>query len=577
LLHCDFRTTTAKQPDMLTAKRAHAYSATDKGSRRTHTWNERVRIDLRNLRGRATKHGFASAAARLLDTIHSDEVASRIRLISLDQPFENDPYAAYAHAILICGSGRPADAIEWFAKAWSALTERDAELVARIAYEIAYIELARSNRLAAIAAAEIGRSKCAAVADDMTDLQLLAALLEDHAGNREMAIHLYRNALTRTRAFTPISTVRACANLAVALEHVDPTDSLALCELAIALLRSDGLDPKALPGIQNIHGYVLLVQERVKEARAMLRSASAAARSAGNTLIELFAEFNDAIGLELIGEVQTASSRLLAISDRALARGYHEIASWCVVRRAWLFIKLGVTAAAESVMAADLKRVPTALTNAFTMTCALIALTKGDLVEARRGFASVGHAYELSGDALNLYVALLWLSLADLRSGHASAASRSLARAQRLGQLRGFRSSPNWWSDDVERLRDGYGLFESLDSASEVVISSDSGEITIDGHALGSHNWRAGKTGPFVLRRMLAKLASSYPTLMSRDEIADALWPDSDGDSAVRNLYHAVGNLRDVLTHVPGVRLERDERSYRLRLQSNASIASHPH
>ena len=77
-----------------------------------------------------------------------------------------------------------------------------------------------------------------------------------------------------------------------------------------------------------------------------------------------------------------------------------------------------------------------------------------------------------------------------------------------------------------------------------------------------------------MLRRLFALLAEAHPQLISRDELTDALWPESEGDKAVRNLYAATKDLRRVLAGSPGLRLVAREGGYVLETDSNVRFVS---
>ncbi len=59
-------------------------------------------------------------------------------------------------------------------------------------------------------------------------------------------------------------------------------------------------------------------------------------------------------------------------------------------------------------------------------------------------------------------------------------------------------------------------------------------------------------------------------TSLHGDEIADLLWPESEGDKVARNHYAATDDLRRLLAEVPGVRVMSNEQRYALVLSENA-------
>lgn len=64
------------------------------------------------------------------------------------------------------------------------------------------------------------------------------------------------------------------------------------------------------------------------------------------------------------------------------------------------------------------------------------------------------------------------------------------------------------------------------------------------------------------VRRLFQLLAAAHPVGVHRDELADLLWPASDG--ARQNLFAALNDLRRLLEAVPGLSIETDEGRYRL-------------
>ena len=76
-----------------------------------------------------------------------------------------------------------------------------------------------------------------------------------------------------------------------------------------------------------------------------------------------------------------------------------------------------------------------------------------------------------------------------------------------------------------------------------------------------------------MLRRFFARLATAYPSAVTRDELAEYLWPDSDGDRAIRNLYSATVDLRRLLAALPGVAVTAGDGGYALRCEGNVEFA----
>ncbi len=102
--------------------------------------------------------------------------------------------------------------------------------------------------------------------------------------------------------------------------------------------------------------------------------------------------------------------------------------------------------------------------------------------------------------------------------------------------------------------------------AADTVVIDATGCVSLGGYPLGQRHWRIGRTGTRKLRQYLALLVVRYPTPVTRDELADRLWPESDGDRAIRNLYAATSDLRRFLHVIPDAYLCVEEGGYRLDL-----------
>jgi DNA-binding SARP family transcriptional activator len=100
-------------------------------------------------------------------------------------------------------------------------------------------------------------------------------------------------------------------------------------------------------------------------------------------------------------------------------------------------------------------------------------------------------------------------------------------------------------------------------------------EIRVDGVPLPAEVWQR-RSGARVLRRLLALLVAAHPRGASRDQLTDELWPDSEGDKAVRNLYAATKDLRRVLAAAPGLRVVARAGGYALQAEPNVGIGAQP-
>jgi DNA-binding response OmpR family regulator len=141
--------------------------------------------------------------------------------------------------------------------------------------------------------------------------------------------------------------------------------------------------------------------------------------------------------------------------------------------------------------------------------------------------------------------------------------------------------SPSWWAREVleaARVDGGEHCADDLlattvgilDLRQETVeVSGD--QIRVGGSALPADAWQR-RSGARVLRRLFALLVAAHPRVLSRDQVTDELWPDSEGDRAVRNLYAATKDLRRVLAIAPGLRLVAREGGYALETDANVRL-----
>ncbi len=111
----------------------------------------------------------------------------------------------------------------------------------------------------------------------------------------------------------------------------------------------------------------------------------------------------------------------------------------------------------------------------------------------------------------------------------------------------------------------------SVARAPRVQLRRD-GSVVVDGVARPQDIWREGRTGSGVLRRYFQLLLERRERGWQRDELADALWPESEGDRAIRNLHAATYDLRGVLAEIPGARMSVADGTYELRLAASVSI-----
>jgi len=155
-----------------------------------------------------------------------------------------------------------------------------------------------------------------------------------------------------------------------------------------------------------------------------------------------------------------------------------------------------------------------------------------------------------------------------------------------IGLRRGYVLSPNWWAPETvaaasrlaarEHLEYAAGLHRPPDAparASDTRVRIDrDATVTIGTEVLAPERWRVGRSGSGVLRRLFGALMAAHPAGLHRDELADLLWPESEGDKAVRNLYAATDDLRRLLAELPGVRLASAQGRYSLVLGDNVGL-----
>src|SRR5205085_12056117 len=88
-------------------------------------------------------------------------------------------------------------------------------------------------------------------------------------------------------------------------------------------------------------------------------------------------------------------------------------------------------------------------------------------------------------------------------------------------------------------------------------------DSSVAGKPIPDEAWQR-RSGARVRKRLFALLVEAHPHGIPRDELADTLWPESEGDKAVRNLYAVTKDLRRVLASARGVRLVARGGTYRL-------------
>lgn len=155
-----------------------------------------------------------------------------------------------------------------------------------------------------------------------------------------------------------------------------------------------------------------------------------------------------------------------------------------------------------------------------------------------------------------------------------------------MGRAHGFRVATNFWGAELAATARAYATEENADFASGLIALQEGGKakpkravairqdgtITIAGRAMSDDVWRQGGTGRRQLRLLFDTLRAAYPSAIDRDRLVDVLWPDSEGDRAIANLYAAVNDLRHLLADVPGVTLQVKDQRYALQLAEHVRL-----
>jgi tetratricopeptide (TPR) repeat protein len=520
---------------------------------------------------------------RLFDGLHRDDVIARLTRLSTDA-IANDAGLSYLAGMAAALGADQNGAIRHLLRA-QALAEEPA-LAARIAFELGYLYLSRAEHAAADATllrAHDGKGRVAS-----PDVDHLRALIADASGNYREAREAYRSAISRSsRALTRVTQVLALTNLAVSLNHRDPRESVSLCGLALATVDAEQLHTQIRPSVRNVMGYALTCLGELDLAREALEGARQDARGLKQPRIELYAMFNLAIVDELEGRGPDAFAALEEVSDRARRAELAALYGWTVIRRAWLRLRDGGIDAAHALVSERFgAHVPVAYADALRMLHAAEGVRAHDYGRARSALVDLARIYGEKDDELDRFVALLWLATLYRNSGRDALARRSCNEACALGQAHGFRVGTNFWDADLattaracsapEYSEFVAGLISGASPAQPrprptVVITGD-GTIVLDGTPLSDDVWRQGRTGRRQLRRLFDALYAAYPSAIERGQLADLLWPDSDGDRSIANLYAAINDLRHVLSTVPGVTLDVRDGAYALDLGGAAHL-----
>ena len=546
--------------------------------------------DVRRLRYASTPRQRISAlravGPTLFDSRHRDLVVDEIAKLDANAIAEDARLSYLAGAAATLRHDRAA-AIAHLVRAQALMKPRDRAIAARIAFELGFLYLSRDERAAADATLLLAEEN-----DDKSrpsaDVVHLRALIADAVGDYRRARDAYRTAISRSSsALTRATRVLALANLAVSLNHVEPQESVSLCGLALATLDAEQLHPQIRPSVRNVLGYALICLGQLDEARDAATSARDEARDMDQQLVALYASFNLAVIDELQGNTEDAEARLVEVSKAANAGNLSALDGWTVIRRAWLRLRDDDLAGARRLLADRFgARVPAIHADSLRMLRALLDLRDRRYVVARRTLLELVRSYHEKDDELDRFAVLLWLAALDRETGREDLARRNANEACSIGRARGFRVATNFWGPELAATARAYATEENADFASalltleegpkarpkrSVVIRQD-GTITIAGKPMSDDVWRQGGTGRRQLRLLFDTLRAAHPSAIDRDRLADLLWPDSEGDRAIANLYAAVNDLRHLLADVPGVTVQVKDQRYGLRLGQHVRV-----
>ena len=524
-------------------------------------------------------NSLAEVAPRAIDTAARHELLKAIRTLPI-ATIANSAGLSYALGYGLLIEGDDDSGIEWLIRARTAVRD-DQLLRARIDFEIGAMYLRRGSASPADVLLLQARGEERTASGDWLHLQALA---DEALGDYQRAILNYRKLLQGDiPVLSPATRVLAMVNLAGAFNQRDPAEAIALSELALAMISAEGLDGRLRPAVLNIKGYAQICLGRLADARPTLTQAGAEARAFGYTRVELYSEFNLAIIDELSGMPADAAQRLLRLQDRA-ANTHPDLVGWTWIRLAWL---RSMRTEADSAIANLPDGNPTLRSaryaDAVRCLAALDAARRGQAAQAITGLATCVDSATARGDSISAFALLLQLAHVERSAGRALPAQRHIRRALVILEQSSFRLSPNWWSADAfetfvalaprastHALVAPVPVAPSPKACHDVRIRRD-GTLRIDGVEF-CPNWSMGRTGSRMLLRFFAELLARHPHPVSRDVLADGLWPESNGDAAIRNLYAATNDLRKILADIPGVRMQVEAGGYRLVLDTNVRL-----
>ncbi len=462
----------------------------------------------------------------------------------------------------------------------AAAADATVSLRARSCWELGCLALADGELEAADLVLQMSTTALGRIAEDTPDILHIRSLIAERRGVRRASLADLRRAIALgDRALTPMTRVLALRNLASLRVQDDPQEAAGLCALALALIDGDLLDRRSHASVENALAYALICEAQLDDALDHARAAAADAARTGHRLIEGYAHFNMCIAFELRGDLAAADAALARAERIAVDGRCDELLGWVRIRHAWLAVKHGDRESARDAIEREFGAGgPSILRTALETLKAILDYGSGRLPRAIAALRALVDTYREEDDYLSTIAVLLWVACAHDAMGDQGSAQAAIAAAVRLGQVRGVCVSPNWWSDElVSVARDralpsdtAYcrALMTTNTTIGQPVLPTISiradGNILIAGIPISDALWRSGRSGSRVLRRLTSALASAHPVGLTREEIADLLWPESEGDRAMRNLDSALNDLRKILAVVGGVAVRFEKARYRL-------------
>jgi hypothetical protein len=470
----------------------------------------------------------------------------------------------------------------WLTRAQSHTSRRTPEpLRARLAFELGCVLLDEGGTEAAESVIGWAESFSRRPASDVLHLR---ALIADRRGERKDAIAFYRRAIARAgTALSPLSRVLELRNLAETLAHESPSEALTMYRHALETLRAHDLDPRLAPALHNGFAYAAICAGDLDLAETELAAASRDALRLRIPLMHAYALYNRSIVAELRDKTADASAAIIQAREVAESAKLRDLAAWCWIRESWLALKRKDRASADRAAASARRASGASHAETLSTLDALFTLIDGDHLEAAKLFGELASAYLARSDFVTAFALLLWRSVAYRKANAlkgAKAAAREACTVRRRGPVR---VSPSWWAHEVvdaaredgvahcadDLLATTVGILDALQEAVEV----RGDEIRVGGSPLLPDAWQR-RSGARVLRRLFALLVKAHPRGVSRDQLTDELWPDSEGDKAVRNLYAATKDLRRVLAAAPGLRVVARGGGYGLQADPNVRIGA---